>query len=292
MKHIALLLALLMVATSADAAMSVILKADIRGGDVNETQMVLTPVEDCSISHNIADMAPRDSNSSGFVVGPEKMWGDNGHYTSLLGVMDLFNQLPASTIAAPEDIKSATLTIRQGGPMGGEIIGVRKVTSPWMLYAEADDDVTALHRVPGGEDPWWAADLGKLPTTDASGNLDYSAFVGFTAADYDPASGSQFTITETASRTAYEIDILQMVRDWYVGGDISNQGIALVWEYQGTWPHDGAPYFRRANYNPASWDLLPDGSHAGPEFAIVYAPEPVTIGLLAVGGLALLRRKR
>jgi hypothetical protein len=298
MKHIALVLVLLMVATSANAAITRILKETIMGGDVNDSRHVQVEVEDARIAVNNVTSYPSDTprGSGSLMIGPEVIWtpenpNDDWYWSSLIGIADMINLLPDSTVAGPDDIVSATLLIRQRYPAGGEVIGIRKVTSPW-LFLDAEDSVTALHRVPGGEDPYWLADIGKTPGTDPSGNPDYSGFVGFGAGDYDGTSGAQITIVDTTPHIAYEVDITQIVRDWVAGGEMANQGVCLVWEYTGTepWTND-CPYFNYSE-SQSSWDRLPDGSDKGPEFIITYAPEPVTIGLLAIGGLALIRRKR
>jgi hypothetical protein len=294
MKHIALLLVLLMVAASADAAVTTILKGIKKGGDLTDYRVIATNIEDEDIRHNMVSMWPNDNPGSGtggsMVVGPETAWGDNGHYTTLIGIPDIFSLLPSNGIVNPADIISATFRVRHRGPSGGEIIGVHAITSPW-LYTGAESAVTALHRVPGGEDPWWAADIGKTLGTDTEGNPTWDDFVGFSAADYDAASGGQFTITDTSRHAAHDIDITQIVRDWLTGGEYANQGLVLVWEYPEAWPYADAPYMNSSEQN-SSWDTLPDGSAPGPEFIMTYVPEPVTIGLLAAGALALIRRKR
>ena len=295
MKHIALILALLMIVSTADAALTKTIKGLCTGDDifrVIDGSVISVDVQDTKFAHNMADMSPRDSTGgqSTLVVGPETAWGDNGHYTTLVGVVDIINLLPSATITSATDIKSATFRIRHRGPTGGEIIGVHAVTSPW-LSAGSEDLVTALHRQPGAGMPYWLGDFGKTPGTDPSGNPDYTGFVGFTAADYDASSGGQFTITDTTARIAHDVDITQIVKDWVTNGDATNQGIACVWIGPNPWPYADAPYFNRSE-DTSGWNKLPDGSTPGPEFIITYAPEPVTIGLLAVGGLALLRRRR
>jgi hypothetical protein len=291
MKHIALVLALLMIVASADAALTRTLKGTLTGDDLYRWDIISVPIEDEDMRHSMIDGSPGDTPGSGtggsMVVGPETAWGDYGHYTSLIGIPDMISYLPQNeNITSGDDIVSATFRVSHRSPSGGEIIGVHAVTSPW-LSTGAQTVFTALHRVAGGEDPYWLADIGKTPV----GGTDYSAFVGFSSADYDASSGGQFTISDTTSRTYHDIDITQIVRDWVDGVGMGNQGLCMVWEYVGTWPYADAPYFNTSDPH-SSWDRLPDGSNAGPEFVIVYAPEPVTIGLLVVGGLALIRRKR
>lgn len=310
MKHIALVLALLMIVNSANALQTAILKDIIKNGDINRTGIKHVNFDDGTMkwankpgyekgTSPIADAYGVPKNAQGedwcLVVGPE--W-QNMH-ASLIGLYDLFNLLPESTIDERADIRSATFRIRQRGPTGGEILGVYRVTSPWLVQAAGSNETTAnaVYALPGGENRYWAADVGKTMVIgtayDETNEVwyeyeDWSAFVGFSAADYTTEDGQSFTIVDTAARTGYDVDVTEIVRDWYSEG---NQGLVVLFEND-TWSNSNAPYFNDSESN-STWYLLPDGSSPGIELIITYTPEPTTIGLLAIGGVAaLIRRKR
>lgn len=293
MKYTALVLALLMIVGSADAALTRIMKGVIMGDDALDYRYVQTNIEDEDISYSYPSMWPGDSpNGTGtsLVVGPETVWGPGTEYycVSLLGVADIFTKLPNATISGGDDILSATFRIRHRWPSGGELIGVHQVTSNW-LYEGSELAVTALHRVPGGMNPWWAADLGKTEGVDTE-------WVGFSAADYDPTPVGTITITDPSFGVAYDIDITSVVKDWADGVGMGNQGLALVFALYGQELEDwlissggNAPYF---NASERTTSGIPGGGSSGPEWIITYTPEPATIGLLAVGAVALIRRRR
>lgn len=302
MKHIALVLALLMIVGAANAAQTAILKDIIKGQDINRTGILDTNIDDGMMkwyhqdgyekgSSLIAQAygVPKDIQGEDWclVVGPE--WGTM--HAALIGVADLFNLLPESTIAGREDILSATLRIRQRGPTGGEVLGVYRVTTPWLVQAAGSNETTAnaLYALPvGAENRYWAADVGKDPGVDTEGNPTYDNFIGFSALDYTTEDSQSFTIVDTTARVGYDVDITEIVRDWY---DEGNHGLCVLFEND-YWSNSNAPYFNDSESN-SSWYNLEDGSSPAVEFIITYMPEPTTMGLLAIGGIAaLIRRKR
>jgi hypothetical protein len=312
MKHIALVLVLLMVTVSiAEAAQTAILKGIVCGTDKNRTGIQEVDIDDLTMKWSYQDGyqkgtdpvsmcygTPRNSDGNDWcmVVGPE--WGTI--QVALIGVADIFNLLPESTIANSDDILSATLKIRQRGPVGGEILGVYRVTTPWLVQAAGSNETVAnaIYALPGGENPYWSADTGKTMAVgtaydETAGEWytyeDWSAFVGFSAADYTTAGSQSFTITDTTFNNPNEVDITDIVKGWY---DESNQGLAILFEND-YWSNSNAPYFQCSERGGGSWDAAPGGSSPGEELIITYMPEPTTIGLLAIGGVAaLIRRKR
>jgi hypothetical protein len=290
-----------MIAGSANAAQTAILKDIIKGGDLNRTGMVDTNMDDCTLKWSYQDGyekgtdpvsmtygVPRDTSGESWclVVGPE--WGTM--QVALVGVVDVFNLLPESTIAGRDDILAATLRIHHRGPTGGEEIGIYRVTTPWLVQAAGSNEtsVTAVHALPGGENRYWAADVGKTPGTDTEGNPTYDNFVGFSSQDYTTEDGQSFTIVDTTYGGVHDVDITEIVKDWY---SEANHGVCLMFEND-YWQYSDAPYFQDSEQN-SSWDNLPDGSSYAIELIVTYMPEPTTIGLLAIGGVAaLIRRKR
>lgn len=301
MKHIGLVMALLMVVGSADAALTAYLKDTIRGGDVGLFTQV--EIEDGTMKWYYQDgytpgdpMAnakgvPRDASTASSysnVPGPE--YGQYGEtYTA---APDIFSVLPASTISGPEDIIKVEMVLYQGSPVGGEVLNIYRITNTWLYPGTTGEDtVTAVHRVPGGENPYWAADIGKTPGTDTEGNPTYDNFVGFGPGDYTTTNSTSVTLISSGSHPdperKYIVDITDIARDWYTEG---NQGLAMVMT-NATWPHNDAPYLRDSDKN-TTWDNKENGGERCTEFIVTYVPEPATIGLLAIGGIAALMRRR
>jgi hypothetical protein len=284
MKHIALVLALLMVATAANAALTKqLMETPLDDPMATASTTIITPVEDSHFRWNDwrTNTVPSDSPGESWTMVTGSDWG--AMHIGIIAFNDMFN-LPSNTIVTSADILSATLTLRQQGPNGMEEMGLHRITMPW-LYEGAESVVTGLHRTPGGENPYWMADIGKTPGIDASGNPTYDDFVGFSTMDYTETNAVHFTITETAHSTQYDLDVTAMVRDMY-DDPYGNQGMALVFEGPFPWPIDPET---QSDWGPY-WH--PSQNIEGPKLSITYTPEPVTIGLLVVGGLALLRRRR
>jgi len=288
MKHTTIALALLVFAGSAGAWPSLVIKEVIKGGDLDRPGMIYADIEDTNLQWSLTDTTrvPEDVNGDSWclIVGPE--WGRD--HILLIGVPDFLDIISSRWhIGSRDDIISVTMRIRHRSPMGGETIGVYRVTTPW-LAPGAEQNVTAVVRSPGSDDPYWAADTGKTPGVDTEGNPTYDDFVGFSSADYTTEDAMFFTIGDPPGphNTAHDIDITEIVRDWYSEG---NQGLCLVQDAP-WWQDSDAPYFQPSEQD-STWDILEDGSSPAIEF-IFLIPEPVTIGLLAVGSLVLLRRKR
>jgi len=283
MKHILIGLTVLFFVSSAEAGWIKTLKEVVAGGDLDDPDVIQVDIEDAHIRWDEVSGSPIDNPGNldtALVVGPEL----GVSHVALIGVPDFFENWPID-ISSSCDIMSVTMRIRQRSPIGGEVIGVARVTSPW-LTSGAEATVTALHRDPGNADPYWAGDLGKIPGVDTEGNPTYDDFVGFSASDYTTEDMQWFTITDTTHNDAHEVDITEIAKDWFSKG---NHGLALLWAYEGQWLSSCAPYFQPSERD-STWDTLPDESSPGIEFIFPVA-EPITIGLLGVGGLALLGRK-
>jgi hypothetical protein len=290
-----------MVVGSANAALTEYLKDTIRGDDLYLFSSA--EIEDGTMRWYYQDgytpgdpMAnakgvPRDNNTSSSysnVPGPE--YGQYGEtYTA---VPDLFSLLPEATITAPEDIVKVEMVLYQGSPVGGEILNIYRITNTWLYPGSTGEDtVNAVHRLPAGESRYWAADVGKTPGTDTEGNPTYDNFLGFGPGDYTTAGMQSITLISSGSHPdpdrKYVVDITEIARAWYTEG---NQGLVMVM-VNDTWPHNDAPYLRDSDKS-TSWDSKTNGGERCTEFIVTYAPEPMTISLLAIGGIAFLRRRR
>jgi len=299
MKYTALLVALLLTVGVAQAYVTTEVKEVIVGGDALRTDMVqlnidsgrltwyygdnytpeVTPLDYEAYAGGASTDAIDDPDTGGYsiAVGPE--YGSIG--IGLVGFQGLFDILPGSTISSADDIIAATLKFTQGGPIGGEEIGIYRVLTPWMYNAAGDNEyvVSADSIIPSPTDPWrW----------------------GDGTAAFDPAPGTDYTTVGGTSvvlssewGTHYELDVLDIVKGWYTDG---NNGLCMKMESE-TWPPVGAgdwnaPYIREAEF-ASDWQRYPDGSAASISLVVTYTPEPATMALLAIGGIgALLRRKR
>lgn len=308
MKYTAIVFALLLVAGTANAALTRSLKGDqtpLIGGDVGN--FIQTRIEDGNLKWSYQDGytkgdplagakgTPKDvaaATNYSEVAGPE--WGTWAE--AIIAVPDLFNALPGAIINGPDDILNVTMHLYQGGPVGGEIVGIYRITTPWLIPGvTGEDTVSAVHRLPGGEDPYWTADSGKTPGVDpTTGDPDYSNFVGFSSSDITTAGAQTLTLANNGDLTdngvsGYEVDITDIAKSWFSDG---NQGLALIMQ-NATWNHNDAPYFRDSEFSDTGWNIKANGGHRSTEFIVTYMPEPATMGLLIVGGIgALLRRKR
>jgi hypothetical protein len=99
-----------------------------------------------------------------------------------------------------------------------------------------------------------------------------------------PVAGTDYTTTDAASSTFgfsgtgwVEWDVTAIAQAWYAG-TLDNYGF-VVRQADDT-------YNRRVNFTAT------EGGGNAPLLEITYTPEPTTMGLLAIGGLAFLKRRR
>jgi hypothetical protein len=230
MKHIALVLTLLMIVASADAAVTFHLKDTIKGGDL--WQFTQIEIEDGTMEWDYQDGytpgdpladakgVPRDdSTASSYsnVPGPE--YGRYGEtYTA---VADFFDLGPTAIINTRDDIIKVEMVLYQGSPVGGEVLGIYRITSQWLFSGTTGEStVTAVHRIPAGNPtPYWVADIGKTPGVDTEGNPTYDNFVGFGPSDYTTEDALSLTLIDSGSHPdperKYTVDITEIAR---IGG--------------------------------------------------------------------------
>jgi len=284
MKYIALSVALLLVVSGQQTyAAWIEVKEVIKGGDALRTDIVQSYADDGTLGWDYHTYKPGDPLETAYEEARDSV-GMNGGYSmvagpergqmgiGLLGFKDLFDVLPNNRFRSANEIYDARLKFTVGGPVGGEIIGIYRVLTPWMFNAAGDNEsvVNAGVIIPG-DDPWkWGPE--GTASFDPEPGTDYTTAGGVTVA-LSPEYG-----------THYEVDITEIVRGWYTDG---NDGLIFKM-VNDTWPYSDAPYIREADSNLA-WQTYPDGSDVGPSI-VFWVPEPATMALLAIGGIALLRR--
>ena len=261
MKYIALALALLMCVSSAQAYRTVALK-ESSGNDHSGTQNIV--MDDVTLR-----MGSDENQDNNWCLVAGNDWGQM--HVFLVGIKDLFAQLPDSLIASPTDIISAEFTIYHRWPAGSEIVDLYQVTTPWLLQPAGDNETTAtsIRRLPGGANPWWA-----------DGEV-----AGFGPNDYAATPSASLVITTSDPYEPNVCDATALVRSMYTEGNDSFVGICRQPQPD---PNNG-PYFLPGENRS---HLTDEGYEQNPTLKITYVPEPVTIGLLAIGGIAALLRKR
>ena len=239
MKHVALLLAVLMVAGSAQAVTTVLRE----GGEYNEDGAIDVSFDVLSIT---------DDGVDGLANAPDyysAMASDPAFY--VIGVKDMMSYLPAD----PNDIVSVTLTLVQ---MWGDndYLDCYRITTPWMTDAAGASEFNTN---------WYYADIANTTTWSAG---------DFSTADYTTADGAHADFDESVYADPYDYDVTAQVLAMYTDG---NNG----------WVAFSEPDLSVNTYSEDT-DI-----HKRPYVTIEYVPEPATIGLLAIGGIgALIRRKR
>jgi hypothetical protein len=325
MKHIALLLAVLMVASVAQAGITYTIKETVAGTDIdlqNAGLLIQTDVQDAGIDY--ADSTMTTPGSTPQVEGSADWVQDLGSYPPwgvydkkiVAGVENLTTLLPVADV---DLIESAYIVICRSNKWGSETVDAYQLTTQWMWgesYPEAGQSegyLAGTHiesvlndngtpEVP--EDDFYedveVDDVGGVSmayTYDDGLGGTYgwgTGSAGFTSADYDASTKTTASLPGDGSTVQLKIDILDIVKAWYSGE--LNAGVVLMLspESQG----DGNPYFAPAEGTAiisASGGTLDAGNTGtkGLRFEITLVPEPATMGLLAIGGIAaLIRRKR
>jgi len=117
--------------------------------------------------------------------------------------------------------------------------------------------------------------------TDWAGGTNNGPVAGL---DYDTtglAQSALFTNNAPLPSIWLDIDITNIVADWY-DGSIANEGVFLM----GTTGQEAIGFINDALYASPNW------IGKVPILEVEYVPEPMTMSLLALGGVALIRRRR
>ena len=225
---------------------------------------------------------------------------------SMIRFRDIFGD-GAGQIPAGSPINSATLTLTHTTDFGGEVAssGVMdnpgSVASPQLNSGQikvvpligsitygTSDGLASVGEVTGrekkrGKADWeegcdTGADSNGVPKNDPYGPIDSCGPMGGSESDY--SRGSSFA--QAAVAGPVNIDVTDIL------SDLENYGILLNLDRSGG---DVAVTFE--NNNGAAYFSNEAGdAQVRPLLTVDYVPEPATLGLLAIGGLTMLRRRR
>lgn len=170
----------------------------------------------------------------------------------LIGVADLMDYLPAD----PNDLISCTLTIVQYWG-DNDYLDAYRVTTPWMQLSNGqnEDTTTWYQAFSQGEGIPWATG-------------------SFSTADYT---------TQDAVHVAFDDNVYAEPYDW----DVTAQVLAMYTDGNDGWVVFSEPGLSVRPYANDNGTVSKQ-----PYVTIVTVPEPATMGLLAIGGIATLLRRR
>jgi len=241
MKYLVLVTAVLMVAASAQAYPTTILR---QGGDLDGDGALAVEFDQLTIVDDGETGAQDQQNYACAASDPDFM---------LIGVADLMDYLPAD----PNDLISVTLTIVQYWG-DNDYLECYRVTTPWMYLSNGQNEDTTT---------WYQAFTEGEGVTWSAGD--------FSTADYTTEDMVHVDFDDSVYGEPYDYDVTAQVLDMYTEG---NNGWVVFSE-----PDLSVRSYANDNGTVAKQ----------PYVTIVTVPEPTTIGLLAIGGIAaLLRRKR
>jgi hypothetical protein len=293
-----------MVASVAQAEYMRAFKEQALGGDAKRVEngyMYQVDIQDAMIDYTdntyTYGQGPRVNGGASWVhdLGTYEPWGVFDRKI-LVGVEDLTTLLPVSSSL----IKEAKLLIsRSNWWSSGEIVNGYAVTTQWMWPTIADDEGydtglgTEEDPIIGGVSMNFAYDDG-VNTMDWAGNFSPATPVMFSSANYDVTLSGQFATDGGGDTRRYTMDITDIVKSWY---DEANNGMVLMLDPESG--GDSNPYWEptestddldATDTSLRSWEY---GISSALAIEITLIPEPATLGLLAIGGLAaLIRRKR
>jgi hypothetical protein len=245
MKDIALALTVLLVAGSAYAYPTTILR---QGGDLDGDGALAVEFDMLTI----IDDAEEEPPGTGATHQQDYYVEASDPNYCLIGVADLMDYLPTNSA----DLISCTLTIVQYWG-DNDYLEAYRVTTPWMYLANGqNEDTTTWYQAytQGEGTPWSAGD--------------------FSTADYTTEDMVHVDFDDNVYAEPYDYDVTAQVLDMYTEGNngwvvFSEPGLSV-----NSYANDNSTVSRQ------------------PYITIVVVPEPVTIGLLAIGGIAFLRRRR
>ncbi len=204
------------------------------------------------------DLWIRASTDTGSNAG-ELVSNSKYNYWSLLGIKDLFSQIPKNNGSDTIVFDSALLSLCCSTNAGGNTTFYR-VTSDWMTEAPSlsESDTSGNER-------------------DMDADLTWAAG-GFSNADYDAANGILHAWPADNKWNYHDFDITDIVADIY--DTEINYGIAWL-----TYESDTRAYSSESSHTTRR-PILSVEYHYEP------IPEPASMTLIALGGLAILRRRR
>ena len=181
-----------------------------------------------------------------------------------------------SSLPVGQTITSATLRMFLYDDIIAGDTSLRRVyTWPMLVgvnYGNKDNAPASVGEVDAHQRAQAVTDWGQ-PTPQDYGPQPGVAGVG---ADYDENIESSGDYYRADIGSFVEIDITNMVGLWY-DGTLTNHGVHMRGSSQ------AAGYYRSSEYATVA---------ERPELVVEYVPEPATIGLLVLGGAALISRRR
>jgi hypothetical protein len=152
----------------------------------------------------------------------------------------------------------------------GEVVSARLGLNLKTLYSPNSYDLGVLVRA--AKQSWDGSTLTWNNAPFGSDKKEYGV-------NYDWENLDTTTVTDTQDAWFWW-DVTPAVVGW-LNGSLANNGLLIV------------PKFQDSVTNKTTYQFGAAGNgDIAPQLEITYTPEPATMGLLSIGGLALLRRKR
>jgi hypothetical protein len=243
---------------------------------VSAAQAAVLEIQDTTVNGdgtNVQDAGTRAGTSQDLNYGVSPIWNIRGVVNvedgGERGVLSWFD---ISSIPAGQTVDSATLTLRirctYAIPSYAE---VGRVLEPWGAGALLCNEGLSDNAVNPGEITWNNREHDTVPWTDPG--LQQNGGVG-------------------ASRDmGFAIDVAVNDGNWFVSVDVK--------DIVATWVEDGDPNYgfilnHTLPSGTSGWEvsMSEDIAERRPKLVINYTPEPASLVLVGLGGVALLRRRR
>lgn len=261
MKYCALAIALLMCVASAQAFTTVCIKADNDETDRGYDEVI--DLQSDGVTIKVGE-ALNDTPENSYYLAMDTGAYNLDRAVSLIAWKDMF--AATTGITSVTDIDSATLKMYKRGASDPKRFYVRRITSNWLTKdaGSNESETSGLTMAAGAETSTWAAGA-----------------AGFGSGDYTTEDQVYFGCGPYDYNKDFYVDVTEMVKDMFTEG---NYGFSLHL-FQSPY---GDPWFQ----GDEKTDVGDDGYYVKPTLYLNIIPEPATMGLLAIGGIAALIRKR